>query len=72
MSRKQLFAWAIGLGLFGGLLLYDLAEWEATGGSRRMNAILLIVYELVGKWGVAAICWIGSAALVRAAFQRTR
>jgi hypothetical protein len=47
MSRKQLFAWLLASACLAACFLYDLAEWEATGGSRRKNAILLIVYELI-------------------------
>lgn len=42
-----------GMGLF---FYYDLAAWEAEGGSRRLNKLILFIYEYVGKEGVLGTC----------------
>lgn len=31
----------------------DLTEWEADGGTRMMNSMTRILYDIGGKWGVA-------------------
>lgn len=56
---------AVGGGLFliaAGIGLYFLfAHWEQEGGARRMNAIVLLLYKLLGKTGVAVVfCGLGS------------
>jgi len=70
--RKKLLAYAVGLAVFGALLFYFFDDWERTGGWRSMNALLLGLYSLVGKWGVVGLCWLGSIALAWTAFSRYR
>jgi hypothetical protein len=33
-------------------MYYDLTAFEAAGGERRMQWILVLAYKLLGKWGV--------------------
>jgi hypothetical protein len=49
---------------FSFFLVHYFSEWEQTGGERSVNTILYGLYMLLGKWGVAALLWLGSAALV--------
>lgn len=49
----------LGWGLFmiaAGVVLYFMFDnWEQEGGSRRMNALVLLLYKLMGKTGVAVV-----------------
>jgi hypothetical protein len=41
---------AAGIGLY---FMFD--NWEQEGGARRMNAIVLLLYKMLGKTGVAVV-----------------
>lgn len=44
------FMIAAGIGLY---FVFD--NWEQEGGARRMNAIVLLLYKMLGKTGVAVV-----------------
>lgn len=44
------FMIAMGIGLY---FFFD--SWEQEGGSKRINAIVLLLYKLLGKTGVAVV-----------------
>ena len=69
---KELVVTAVALAILGAFLFYYFGEWEDSGGERRINAILYGLYMLLGKWGVATLFWLGSAALVWVAVRRRR
>ena len=49
----------------GGIFVYFyLANWEQEGGSIRMNVIIMLVYDLLGKVGVAALCCLIGAVMI--------
>jgi hypothetical protein len=62
-SKKELLIAAACLAGLGAFLAYDFGQWEATGGRRSMSVILYGLYMLLGRWGVAALCWIGAVLL---------
>ncbi len=45
-----LFLVAVGVGLY---FLFN--YWEQEGGRMKMNAIVLLVYNFLGKWGVLGV-----------------
>ncbi|HQR42022.1 MAG TPA: hypothetical protein PLX97_05045 [Gemmatales bacterium] len=45
-----LFLVALGVGLY---FLFN--HWEQEGGRMKMNAIVLLVYNFLGKWGVLGV-----------------
>jgi hypothetical protein len=49
---------------FGCFMLWYFDEWEQEGGERTINTIVYGLYMLLGKWGLAALCWIGSGVIV--------
>jgi hypothetical protein len=60
MSQRYLTirAVVVALALFavGVLIFRDFVEMEETGRPRSMNALLVIAYDIAGKWGVM-ILW---------------
>ncbi len=55
------------LALLGGLIMLggaiwvylDLTAFEAAGGTRRVNAIVTLLYNYLGKWGVVGLMAVG-------------
>jgi uncharacterized membrane protein len=51
--------WMVLLGLgfaaFSVFIYQDLAKWEQTGGTKRMNSLLILIYNLGGKTAVAGL-----------------
>ncbi len=45
-----LFLIAVGVGLY---FLFN--YWEQEGGRMKMNAIVLLIYNFLGKWGVLGV-----------------
>jgi hypothetical protein len=43
--------WAVFCFALAAWLYYDLTKFEEVGGSRRMNAIVGLLYNILGKWG---------------------
>jgi hypothetical protein len=43
--------WAVFCFALAAWLYYDLTKFEEVGGSRRMNAIVALLYNILGKWG---------------------
>jgi hypothetical protein len=68
MSQRylQIRAVVLALALFGvGVMIYqDIVEAETTGTSRPMNGLLVIAYDIAGKWGVMVVWTIVSCAFV--------
>jgi hypothetical protein len=71
-SRKELIVFAVLLVGLSFFLVYYFNDWEQSGGERTINAILYGLYMLLGKWGLAALLWIGAGALVWQARKRPR
>jgi hypothetical protein len=55
------------LAMLGGLIMLggaiwvylDLTAFEAAGGTRRVNAIVALLYNYLGKWGVVGLMAVG-------------
>jgi hypothetical protein len=48
----QLVLWGIALLGFAVWMYFDLSRFETVGGSRRLNVIIALLYNILGKWGV--------------------
>jgi hypothetical protein len=42
-------------------MYYDLTAFEAEGGTRKMQWILVLVYKFIGKWGIVGFFTLGGA-----------
>jgi hypothetical protein len=47
--------WGVFLIVIGVVLYFVFNNWEQEGGRMKMNAIVLLVYNFLGKWGVLGI-----------------
>jgi hypothetical protein len=49
------FLWALLLFGFGGFLYWYFTDFETAGGTRRINSLLAVMYNLGGKWLVVGL-----------------
>jgi hypothetical protein len=62
----HLLLWGAAMLGFAVWMYYDLTSFETVGGTKRMNSILALLYNILGKWGVVGffgIIGVGMAAV---------
>jgi hypothetical protein len=47
--------WGLGCEGLAAYLYFDLTQFETQGGTKRMNVVISLVYNMTGKWGVVGL-----------------